>query len=260
MKPSYLKLCTEFYDLTKPEALPRELAFYEALIRKAKGPVLEAMCGSGRLLLPLLKKGLVVEGVDSSLHMLESCKTRADKLGLKTALYHQSLHNLSLPHKYDLIFIAIGSFQLIYDLKEAFSILQKLLQALLPSAKLVLETSIPWDAIKDNVEGESLAKQSKEVTSERVASQLNHFTIVNTSKTAVYFDEQLIKIKTRYEKKVDRIVTQVEEEEYTIRWYYRLEMALFLEKAGFSSVDIVDASFEQNEQAILYIASPKRGA
>lgn len=71
MKSSYLNLCTEFYDLTKAEAGPKEVAFYEKLLGTAKGPILEAMCGSGRLLIPLLKEGLVLEGVDNSSHMLQ---------------------------------------------------------------------------------------------------------------------------------------------------------------------------------------------
>jgi hypothetical protein len=65
MKPSYLNLCTEFYDLTKPEARLREIDFYEALVRASKGPVLEAMCGSERLLIPLLKNGLLPESFES---------------------------------------------------------------------------------------------------------------------------------------------------------------------------------------------------
>jgi hypothetical protein len=32
-------------------------------------------------------------------------------------------------------------------------------------------------------------------------------------------------------------------------------MELLLEKAGFSAVSIIDESFEQNEQAIVYVAS-----
>ncbi len=113
MNRSYLGLCTEFYDLTKPEAGLREIAFYEALIRASKEPVLEAMCGSGRLLIPLLKRGLVVDGVDNSSHMLKSCQKRCGEHSLQVQLYNQSLQTLSLPQKYDLIFIAIGSFQLI---------------------------------------------------------------------------------------------------------------------------------------------------
>lgn len=254
MKSSYLNLCTEFYDLTKPQAGPKEVLFYETLIRTSKGPIIEAMCGSGRLLIPLLKRGLVVDGVDSSSHMLKSCQKRCKEQGLPTNLYHQPLQSLSLPKKYDLIFIAIGSFQLIHDPIEALKILKNLASSLEPGGRLVLETFIPWNAIKDNIDGNILSDQSKEIITESTAHSPDGFEIVNQSKVTVHFKKQLEISQTRYEKWAGGKLICTEEEEYIVRWYHRYEMELFLEKAGFSTVRIIDASFEQNEQAVVYIA------
>lgn len=254
MQSSYLNLCTEFYDITKPEAGPKEIAFYEKLLKTANGPILEAMCGSGRLLIPLLKRGLVLDGVDNSNHMLQSCQRRCQEQGLDVQLYNQPLQTLSLPQKYSLIFIAIGSFQLIQDQEEALQILKRLRSALLPDGKLVLETYVPWDAIKDNIQGSTLVGQSKETTSERIASS-EDFEIINKSVLTIDFKEQLEKSKTRYEKWVNGKFSHAEEEEYSVRWYHRYEMKFFLEKAGFPFVKIIDESFEQNEQAVLYVAS-----
>ena len=50
---TYGKLCTQFYDLDKPTAPPEALAFYLKHARQANGAVLEAMCGSGRFLIPM---------------------------------------------------------------------------------------------------------------------------------------------------------------------------------------------------------------
>lgn len=255
MKPSYLNLCTEFYDLTKPEAGPKEIAFYAKLLGAAKGPILEAMCGSGRLLIPLLKRGFVIEGVDNSSHMLQSCRKRCSDLGLTVQLYHQPLQELDLLQKYDLIFIAIGSFQLIQDRKEALNILQNLHSALLPNGRVMLETFIPWDVIKDNINGSVLMNASKEKFFERTSFSSNGSRIVHKKTVAVNFKEQIEKTQSRYEKWDHEQFSHAEEEEYVVRWYYRFEMELLLEKAGFSSVRIVDESFEQNEQAVVYVAS-----
>ncbi len=259
MKPSYLNLCTEFYDLTKPEAGPKEVAFYEKLLKTAKGPILEAMCGSGRLLIPLLKKGFVLDGVDNSKHMLQSCQKRCSDQGLSVQLHNQHLQAVNLPKRYDLIFIAIGSFQLIYDGKETLLILEKLRSALLPGGRLVIETFIPWDAIKDNIQGSVLSNQSREVRFEKVIDTADGSQIIHKSAVTVYFKEQLEKTRSSYEKWVDQQFSHSEEEEYIVRWYHRFEMQLLLEKAGFSTVEILDESFEQNEQAVVYIASkPER--
>ena len=137
------------------------------------------MCGSGRLLIPLLRGGLVVEGVDNSSHMLQSCQKRCSDQGLAVQLYHQSLQQLDLPRKYDLIFIAIGSFQLIQDRKEALNIFKNLHSALLPAGRVVLETFIPWDAIKDNINGSVLMDESKERLFERTANSKDGSQIVH---------------------------------------------------------------------------------
>lgn len=74
IRHAYKSLCTEFYDLTKPLASDAEIAFYqEKLVQKT---VLEVMCGSGRLLIPLLKAGLKVDGLDYSSEMLSNCRER----------------------------------------------------------------------------------------------------------------------------------------------------------------------------------------
>ena len=69
---SYLRLCTEVYDLSKPNPPKDAYAFYRDYVIKANGPILEPMCGSGRFLLPLREEGFNVHGFDASDHMLAS--------------------------------------------------------------------------------------------------------------------------------------------------------------------------------------------
>jgi SAM-dependent methyltransferase len=197
------------------------------------------MCGSGRLLIPLLKRGLKIDGVDHSSHMLQSCQERCLAQGLDVQLYNQSLQELSLRRKYDIIFIAIGSFQLIQDLQEALNILKNLSLALLPGGRVVIETFIPWDAIKENIQGSTLSDQSKEMTFERTVHFSEDVKIIHRSNVMVYFKEQLEKTQSRYEKWIQGIFNHAEEEEYAVRWYHRFEMEFFLQKAGFSSVNII---------------------
>lgn len=53
---------------------------------EAKGPILEPMCGTGRFLIPLLKKGYAVTGFDYSPDMLNVCRKKCKELGLATSL------------------------------------------------------------------------------------------------------------------------------------------------------------------------------
>ena len=71
---SYGRLCTEFYDLDKPEPPLEELERYARYAARAEGPVHEAMCGSGRFLLSLLARGFDIDGSDSSQQMLAASR------------------------------------------------------------------------------------------------------------------------------------------------------------------------------------------
>ncbi len=51
-------------------------AFYERRLRANGGRALEVACGTGRLLVPLLRDGLNVEGLDTSPEMLDRLRAR----------------------------------------------------------------------------------------------------------------------------------------------------------------------------------------
>jgi SAM-dependent methyltransferase len=136
---SYRRLCTRFYDLDKPQAPAAELAFWLDHARRAGGPVLEPMCGSGRFLLPLLEQGLEVVGTDASPEMLQACREHAARRGLKPELYLQTLEELELPARFNLVMIPAGSFGLLAAPEAAPRALRRLHAVMRPGARLVLE-------------------------------------------------------------------------------------------------------------------------
>lgn len=54
---TYLSLCTQVYDLSKPAPPEEAFRFYREYVMRAKGAILEPMCGTGRFLLPLMEDG-----------------------------------------------------------------------------------------------------------------------------------------------------------------------------------------------------------
>jgi SAM-dependent methyltransferase len=140
---SYGSLCTEFYDLDKPNAPPDALDFYTTRDRAAGGRVLEPMCGSGRFLAPMLRAGLVIDGTDSSHPMIAACERRLTFAGVCAELFEQPLEALSLPYSYSLAFIPSGSIGLLTTDKALFAALTRLREHLLPGATLLLEFTEP---------------------------------------------------------------------------------------------------------------------
>lgn len=232
MPTAYKKLCTEFYNLTKPQAPEKEVQFYTEQLKDFSGPFLEAMCGSGRLLIPLLNQGFDIEGVDNSPDMLASCKERCASQGLKLIMYQQSLEELSLPKKYNAIIIAVGSFQLITDKQEVFKILYLLRNHLNDGGMLLLDTFVPDFDIPDN-----------EIIT-RITPISDRHLIRLTSQQTLNTKESLYHADSLYEKIESGVVTEVEHEQLTIRWYKPDELIALLHQAGFKQAVKEKQSFE----------------
>lgn len=107
---SYLSLCTQFYDLIRPQPPEDAYAFYRTYVLNAGGIVLEPMCGSGRFLLPLLQENFKVMGFDASEHMLSALHTKAKLQHLKPEVWQGFVEDLNRIQRYNLIFIPSGSF------------------------------------------------------------------------------------------------------------------------------------------------------
>jgi SAM-dependent methyltransferase len=107
---SYLNLCTQFYDLIRPQPPENAYAFYRTYVLNAGGVVLEPMCGSGRFLLPLLQENFDVMGFDASEHMLMALHAKAKLHHLTPEVWQGFVEDLNRIQRYNLIFIPSGSF------------------------------------------------------------------------------------------------------------------------------------------------------
>jgi SAM-dependent methyltransferase len=93
------------------EAEPEELSYFRAAIKRFGEPVLDAGCGSGRILVPLLADGFDVDGCDISADMLAQAEARASSAGFTPRLVVQPLHELELGRMYRTIYMC-GAFGL----------------------------------------------------------------------------------------------------------------------------------------------------
>ncbi len=115
MEPAdfYTGIVAELYEPLK--STHQDPAPYSAFIEKSGEPALELGCGDGDPLLHLRRRGLDVEGVDSSADMLLRCRVKATQEGLDVVLHHQRMEALDLPRRYRSIFLAGPTFALLPD-------------------------------------------------------------------------------------------------------------------------------------------------
>lgn len=230
----YKGLPATLYDSFFSEVDEQELNFYAQHISACPQPALEVGCGTGRLLLPLLERGLNVEGFDASPEMLVLCKEKATQLGFSPVLYEQNMQHLALSKQYGCIFSALGTFQQLMHRADAQQALQKFYDHLLPGGRLVVYLYLPWHnapPFGDWHQHEAVYSDDTEIV---VREKLVHDPL-----------EQLIFSTYRYELKRNEIVVAQEEAELVVRWYSRYEFVMMLERAGFKNIT-VSAGYEDN--------------
>jgi ubiquinone/menaquinone biosynthesis C-methylase UbiE len=116
-------------------------AFYEQRLRANGGRALEVACGTGRLLLPLLRDGLEVEGLDTSRDMLDRLRTKARALQLAPVLHEAPMQDFDLPGRYRTVFVPAGSFGILIEPDEIRAALACFLCALEPGGEVLVPVS-----------------------------------------------------------------------------------------------------------------------
>lgn len=229
---SYGNLCSQFYDAVKTYAPQVEVDFYASFIKQNPGRVLEAMSGSGRLQIPLLQQGYVVDGVDNSSIMLARCRERCAALQLMPELYEQSLEDLHLPHHYATVTIAVGSFQLLSERSRALHALKNIHAHMLDQGNLLIDIFTP-----DFTHTESATRIAR--IDERTTIRLKTRHIFHT-------EERLADALCHYELVVDGLVQQQEDELIQVTWYTDQEFKQLVEEAGFALLKIYDCTFRSS--------------
>ena len=87
----YGEMCAEVYVLDKPPGALGDIDYYRQALGGLEGPFLEAACGSGRLMIPMLEAGFDYHGFDHSEHMLAQCRKAADERGLPLKIQRSSV-------------------------------------------------------------------------------------------------------------------------------------------------------------------------
>ena len=218
---TYLKLCTQYYDLEKHPHDAQALAFYMEQAKKIGGEILEPMCGTGRFLIPMMQAGLDIEGFDASPFMLEALHEKAPDARALLA-FAQDFQ----PQKmYDFIFIPYGSWGLIIDQEQSLRALTILYECLKPGGKFILDI--------DTIFSLPLSQGSWHRALNRRSD--GSYIALNT---CVQYDEsaQIFSCACVYESMRDEKVELIEHEDFKQYLYRFDEFDVMLKHVGFSKI------------------------
>lgn len=137
----YRQLHAEWYELRSGPAEDQreEIDFWARQIAEAGEPALELGCGTGRILVHLLKRGLDVVGVDSSRDMLARCIAACEATGLKPDLHEQSMLRLDIPRAFGLIFLDSGGLGLFVEDDDIDAVFRRVMNHLKPGGRFIYE-------------------------------------------------------------------------------------------------------------------------
>ena len=74
---------SEIYDQVYAD-ISDDIDFYVHQSKLANGPILELGCGTGRITIPILKKGYDISGLDSSKSMMQVLQTKTSHINEST--------------------------------------------------------------------------------------------------------------------------------------------------------------------------------
>ncbi len=244
-----------YYDAELRSFL-EDLPLYLELGRRNDGPMLELMCGTGRLLEPLAQVGHRLTGVDSSSGMLAIARRNlaAAELTELVTLIEGDVREVVLPSAhFSLAFVAINSFMHLERVRDQLACLSNVRRALNRRGLLVLDLFNPDPEIvlrEDNrlifereyeLDG-CLVQKSVAIDSD-AASQI--------SQVLYLYDE--INSEGFLTRRTMR---------FALRWLHRFELEHLLARAGFSVRQIYGSydldPFTSASPRLIAIAEPSR--
>lgn len=130
------------YDLMNEDLVADTNFFVEEAIRIG-GPILEVACGTGRIAIPIAKKGIEIVGLDISEGMLQEAKRKAQAEKVKIEWLHRDCRDFNLNRKFKFIFIAFNSMQHLHDFKSVEHFFDCVKKHLAPSGVFIIDVFNP---------------------------------------------------------------------------------------------------------------------
>jgi SAM-dependent methyltransferase len=221
-------------------AIDEDLLFYRELAQRTDGPVLEVMCGSGRLLLPLARAGLRLTGVDVSSTMIGLARERLAAAGLseRVRLLQADIRQRAPHGPFGLAIVAINSFMHLANTDEQLAALEHIHAALRPGGLLAIDLFNPEPRTLSEQHGALVLDKSFTLAD---GTRVQKFVAQHVDMAAQTSHVTFIYDELDAEGQIRRSALP-----FTMRWLYRYELEHLLVRAGFA-LDGVYGSYDLDD-------------
>lgn len=224
----YGSLSTKVYHYTKPigTSIDGDIEYYYEQLKDATGKVLEAGCGTGRMLIPLVEKGVQMVGIDSSEEMLSICKEELSQRHLTSELYCGDLLEMNPSESYSYIIMPTGSIALLGGLTNWRKLFQHFYSSLEEQGQFIFDFYFPADF------------QVGETNVTPFQIEDNEMIVMQSDAIEMNWKEQYTETLLTYEQWVDGRSIERELQKFRLYFSSLTEMKQLLLEAGFSEVQI----------------------
>ena len=202
---------------------------YVRFVREHGEPALELGCGDGDPILDLRAVGLDVDGVDSSVDMLDRCAARATERRLTVTTFCQRMEELDLPRRYASIYIAGGTFTVLPDDDAGVLALRSISAHLRPGGRVLVPLWVPPATPTDELGVPRTARQPD-------GSTISVAVLTETRDPSTRTRESLL----RYERRSADGTSEALERTWVIHWYTPSGFAELAASAGLDVVSCLD--------------------
>lgn len=209
-----------------------DLPLYRELARRSNGLILDAMCGTGRVIVPLAEAGHHVVGLDIAPAMVEVVERkivqphRSHRLAERLRVVLGDVRSFDLPDRFDLVLVPLNSFMHLETVGDQLAALQAIRRHLLPRGQLVIDLFNPDPR-------ELLADQGVLVHERTFQTKDGHIVQKFVQRRAEIAEQrqtvEFVYDEIRADGTVARSVLP-----FVMRWLYRFELEHVLARAGFA--------------------------
>ncbi len=243
----------QLYDVFEFDA---DLPFYLDLARQQGPRVLEVACGSGRVLVPLVRAGLSLVGIDISPHMLALARAKLDAAPLdgQAELIQTDMRTFELDQRdFDLAIVPVKSFAYLTEAAEQLQCLASIHAHLRSGGVLAMDLMHPQPEWISAARG-SMHDDLLQHVAERGFTLSRVESVVSTD-----LARQVRVIRSIYEMVEDSgKVLDKRFVEWPYRWVHRFEAEHLLYRAGFEVEGVYGGyqreAFTPESSAMVFVA------
>ena len=237
----------EIYDFQRA-ASGSDIDFYVEEATKAKGPVLEIACGTGRVAIPIAREKIKTFGIDSASKMLDKAREKLERepeLKKYLTLVHADMRDFSLDERFALIIIPFRSFLAMLTVEDQKKTLANIRNHLADDGRFIFNIFNPdlnLIASQSPSSPRNRMKRTGQFTDQRTGNLVYSWETVNHNA-----HRQIINVLNTYEE-VDKegVVVRRYHKQIKLRWIYRYEMQHLLELSGFK-IEALMGWFDRRE-------------